>query len=664
MKNFISRNHKILVFLSFLLMAFLFNTNVLFSQNSKGFKHIATQINTVNNYTIIDNLSTNNSPDKILFISHDYGTGPYVNSPIGVWYTNGKWSIFQQNRKPLGLGVKFNVLVKSSKDSGVFTHKATNISTSGHVTTIDHPSINNNPKAIIMVTQNWSTTGPYNANPIGVYYSGGKWRIYNQNKVKMPLNARFNVLVNSTNSFRHTASSKNMQSTHVTKLNHNLCNANPDALIFVTQYWTSVYNNHPIGVWYSKGKWTIYNEDKVKMPQSSKFNVLVISKVKQSSNTDEKSLCTEFGEQYARGVGMKNYKKGEVGSISSALAASTNSLWPVGKSLTVSMDNAASQNLKTKIINMANEWSIYANISFRLVTSNGDIHVKFDPQGGHRSLIGNQSVDWATRTGYDIISMGTMNLQVNADTPEPDLRRVVLHEFGHALGFKHEHQNPSVSIPWDKEKVYEYYRIGNGWDRGKVDHNLFDKLDIGQTQYTSFDPNSIMLYAIPNSLTIGNFSTSMNRRLSNLDKSFAQVLYPFPNSLGNKIRATITTGADDLREKSNANLIIKYRDGSAVKEFQTSLNRGGKWDNYSTHSNEIPLPTGIGINDIVSITLFFGSGKRVFTDEDDSWKINNLKLEYVDTHGNAFPMMEELEGNPYYLDFDKKNNPYLEFTFN
>ena len=35
---------------------------------------------------------------------------------------------------------------------------------------------------------------------------------------------------------------------------------------------------------------------------------------------------------------------------------------------------------------------------------------------------------------------------IDADSPEEELRSVVLHEFGHALGLIHEHQNPLSGI--------------------------------------------------------------------------------------------------------------------------------------------------------------------------------------------------------------------------
>ena len=60
-------------------------------------------------------------------------------------------------------------------------------------TIIDNPATNNNPTAILIVTQHWE--GTYNPHPIGVFYASGKWRIFNEDIAEMPLNAKFNVLV-------------------------------------------------------------------------------------------------------------------------------------------------------------------------------------------------------------------------------------------------------------------------------------------------------------------------------------------------------------------------------------------------------------------------------------------------------------------------------------
>ena len=59
-------------------------------------------------------------------------------------------------------------------------------------------------------------------------------------------------------------------------------------------------------------------------------------------------------------------------------------------------------------------------------------------------------------------------------TPLEEYMRVVLHEFGHALGLIHERQNPSGGIQWNKPVVYRYYQgPPNFWVPQQVDINLF-----------------------------------------------------------------------------------------------------------------------------------------------------------------------------------------------
>ena len=247
------------------------------SPSPATFKHTANASNIHHDFTIIDNPATNNRPNKVLFVSHDYGSsGPYITGALGVWYKNNKWIIFNQDRTPMPVGAKFNVLSLTLADRGVFIHTAAPSTLGGHISVIDNPLTNGRPDAKLIVTQNWGNDGPYNNNPIGVYYGdGGKWKVFNQNRVAIPTNAKFNIIVDHPQTFQHTVTSTS--GGHITALNNARTDNSPSAFVFTTQLWERVYNAHNNGVWYSADKWKIYNEDIAALPSSSKFNVLSVN---------------------------------------------------------------------------------------------------------------------------------------------------------------------------------------------------------------------------------------------------------------------------------------------------------------------------------------------------------------------------------------------------
>ena len=164
---------------------------------------------------------------------------------------------------------------------------------------------------------------------------------------------------------------------------------------------------------------------------------------------------------------------------------------------------------------------IYANITFDFGNhSTSDIRVSFIQGGGHKSRLGNFTTDFRQ-------DQPTMNLDINDGTEEDEFSRSILHEFGHALGMVHEHQSPARGIPWDKDKVYEYYSIHHGWDSKKVDINVLGRYSKQHTNFTKFDPDSIMMYEVPACLTTnGQAIRGHNCKLSKRDKSYIATLYP------------------------------------------------------------------------------------------------------------------------------------------
>jgi serralysin len=200
------------------------------------------------------------------------------------------------------------------------------------------------------------------------------------------------------------------------------------------------------------------------------------------------------------------------------MAVVVTKLWRPGRVLKISFVGTIDPTVKQKIQAYAAQWLQYANLKFEFVGSSGDIRIATTP-GGSWSYIGTDAKTIA-------MDKPTMNFGwFNATTPDKEFSRVILHEFGHALGAIHEHQHPQGGIPWDKPEVYAYY-ARQGWDKTKVDQNIFAKYAANQLNLTSYDKASIMHYAVPEELTLGTYSVGWNTVLSANDKKLAKTVYP------------------------------------------------------------------------------------------------------------------------------------------
>lgn len=136
--------------------------------------------------------------------------------------------------------------------------------------------------------------------------------------------------------------------------------------------------------------------------------------------------------------------------------------------------------------------------------------------------------------------LGTMSQQIAASeptmnygwlTPESDddeLHRVVAHEFGHALGLIHEHQNPDKPISWNRQAVIaDLSGPPNHWDAETIENNIFKRYDQTEVSTTPTDKDSIMMYPIPASWTTDGFSVELNTGLSDADRRFIAEAYPW-----------------------------------------------------------------------------------------------------------------------------------------
>lgn len=202
-----------------------------------------------------------------------------------------------------------------------------------------------------------------------------------------------------------------------------------------------------------------------------------------------------------------------------SLALITNKRWGAGRKLRVRFLDGT-KVVKDKVKAYAVTWSKYANVAFTFSdAADAEIRIAFQEDGSW-SYIGTDAIGIAA-------TEPTMNFGwLDEATPDDEYSRVVIHEFGHALGCIHEHQNPAANIPWNKDAVYRYY-MGppNNWTKEQVDHNLFEKYNHTLTNFTAFDRKSIMLYPIPKEFTTGGYEVGFNRVLSAKDKAFIRKQY-------------------------------------------------------------------------------------------------------------------------------------------
>lgn len=195
------------------------------------------------------------------------------------------------------------------------------------------------------------------------------------------------------------------------------------------------------------------------------------------------------------------------------------SYWEPGQTIRIKFLNG-DEYLQNKVKQYASEWLKYSNLKFEWVGSNeiASIKIAFKWNGdeGSWSNIGKNSRRYSPSMNFGWF---------DDNTSETEFSRVIIHEFGHALGFAHEHQNPTSPIQWNTTVVYGYYAQA-GWDKEKVDHNILNKFSPDNVDYTNFDEKSIMLYSFPSYLTLNGYSSPWNIVLSDEDKVSANKLYP------------------------------------------------------------------------------------------------------------------------------------------
>ena len=206
------------------------------------------------------------------------------------------------------------------------------------------------------------------------------------------------------------------------------------------------------------------------------------------------------------------------------LAVPSRKRWPNGYELTCRfLGGSTAQHAKVQ--QYAKIWEQHANIRFCFSSTDvGEIRISFDGNAGSWSAVGTDALN----TRFFPKSDATMNFAwLDDHSSDAECRSVVLHEFGHALGAIHEHQQPGSPLKWNRQLVFQLFSgPPNNWSDKQIESNIFEKYAAEQINWTEFDPDSIMLYHFPPGLFLDGVGTSLNTELSSLDKKFISDLYP------------------------------------------------------------------------------------------------------------------------------------------
>lgn len=203
-----------------------------------------------------------------------------------------------------------------------------------------------------------------------------------------------------------------------------------------------------------------------------------------------------------------------------------------------------------------------------------DIRIDFNRFGGAWSLLGTECLTVKNK------AEATMNFGW-FDVP------TTLHEFCHALGMVHEHQNPKgQAILWDKPRVRDWANKTQGWSEETTNNNIIERYKMDEINGSTFDSKSIMLYFFPGDLVLdpetnkccGN-GTNQNLMFSPYDVLYLNYNYPLKKAKMTSEQFTVKFFNDVFNQQVD------------IEDLKKQLNSTRDDENKTSSSSSDPKPS-------------------------------------------------------------------------
>ncbi len=219
------------------------------------------------------------------------------------------------------------------------------------------------------------------------------------------------------------------------------------------------------------------------------------------------------------------------------------------------VDHAYHQRIMEMVQTYAKEWEACTNLTFRYVDPSAEgahIRIAFwtdaevpqwanrDQYKGQWSLLGSVSTKSRPSMNLDFVPLlreydGKNTTKDRRDYLLKYMKATILHEFGHALGFIHEHLREDRPFEINIEYVIKENREKWGWSEEKTRHAISNLYKMKDLQASAFDIKSIMIYSFDQKRLIQTpgkpSEVKATFELSDVDKLWASIIYPLSKRL-------------------------------------------------------------------------------------------------------------------------------------